>query len=166
MTWRKPSIDSFQTPVRRPSLPERQRRIYWGKKKRHTLQTQMATDQKGEIVAINAGHRGPKADLRRYEETPLPAELADKPRLGDKAYSHQDHPEITRPQKKPRGGELTDAQRLENREISAQRIYVEQAIRRVKGWRSWRDEYRLAIGLFPMVASAVVGLIQFSRIIG
>lgn len=159
-------LDSFETPVRRPSVPERQQRLYSGKKKRHTLKTQIATDQKGEIVALSAGHRGPTADLSLYEETPLPDELADKPRLGDKAYRDQDHPEITTPQKKPRGGDLTDAQRQENREISRARIYVEHGIRRVKGWRIVRDEYRLAIGLFPMIASAVVGLIQFSRIIG
>jgi len=44
-------------------------------------------------------------------------------------------------------------------------VVVEHAIRRVKGWRVVRDEYRLALGLFPMVAAAVVGLVQLSRII-
>ncbi|GBC81626.1 hypothetical protein HRbin10_00738 [bacterium HR10] len=46
-----------------------------------------------------------------------------------------------------------------------QQMVVEHGIRRVKGWRILRDEYRLPLGSFPMVASAVVGLIQFSRII-
>lgn len=159
-------IDSFESPVRRPSLPERQKRVYSGKKKRHTLKTQVATDQDGEILTLEAGHRGPQADIKLYEEAPLPEPIADKPRMGDKGYQSQEHPELTTPHKKPRGGELTEEQKAENKAIARQRIVVEHAIRRVKGFRILRDDYRLALGLFPMIASAVVGLIQFSRIAG
>jgi hypothetical protein len=159
-------LDSFESPVRRPSLQERQKRVYSGKKKRPTLKTQLATDQDGEILTREAGHRGPPADLKLYEEVPLPEPIADKPRMGDKGYHSQDQPELTTPPKKPRGGELTEEQKAENKESARQRIVVEPAIRRVKGFRILRDDYRLALGLFPMIASAVVGLIQFSRIAG
>jgi Helix-turn-helix of DDE superfamily endonuclease/DDE superfamily endonuclease len=77
-------IDSFESPVRRPSVKERQKRVYSGKKKRHTLKTQIATDQDGEILTLEAGHRGPQADLKLYEEAPLPEPIADKLRMGDK----------------------------------------------------------------------------------
>lgn len=158
-------VDSFETPVRRPSDPQRQRRLYSGKKKRHTLKTQLVTDQAGEILTLSAGHRGPKADVKIYEEVPLPEPLATTPRLGDKGYASPNHPELTTPHKKPRGGELTETQRAENKVIARQRIVVEHAIRRVKGFRIMREDYRLAPGLFPMIASAVVGLIQCSRIL-
>jgi DDE superfamily endonuclease/Helix-turn-helix of DDE superfamily endonuclease len=159
-------IDSFESPVRRPSLQARQKYVYSGKKRRHTLKTQIATDQAGEILTVEAGHRGPQADLKLYEEAPLPEPIADKPRIGDKGYYSQEHPELTTPHKKPRGGTLTEEQKAENQEIARQWIVVEHAIRRVKGFRILRDDYRLALGLFPMIASAVVGLIQFSRIAG
>ncbi len=159
-------IDSFESPVRRPSLPERQQRVYSGKKKRHPLKTPLATDQDGAILTVEAGHRGPQADLKLYEEAPLPEPIADKPRRGDKGYHSQEPPELTTPHKKPRGGELTEEQKAGNKESARQRIVVEHAIRRVKGFRILRDDYRLALGLFPMLASAVVGLIQFSRIAG
>lgn len=159
-------VDSFETPVPRPSVPERQRWIYSGKKKRHTLKTQLATDQAGEILTISAGHRGPKADLKLYEHTPLPEPLTDKPRLGDKAYVSSAHPELTTPHKKPKGGQLTEEQVRENKHLSSRRVRVEHAIRRGKGFRILRDDYRLALGLFPMIASVVVGLIQFSRSAG
>jgi hypothetical protein len=158
-------IDSFETPISRPSLQQRQKRVYSGKKKRHTLKTQILTDQRGEILDIDAGHRGPEADVKVYEKSPLPAPIADKPRLGDKGYVGAE-PAITTPHKKPKGGELTAEQKAENKQISSERVKVEHGIRRVKAFRIVRDEYRLALGLFPMVASAVVGLIQFSRIIG
>ena len=38
------------------------------------------------------------------------------------------------------------------------RVHVEHGIRRVKGFRIVRENYRHAIGLFPMVVAAVVGL--------
>src|SRR5262249_27436721 len=89
-TWTPDEVDlgsgeSFETPVRRPRVPARQRRLYSEKKTRHTLKTQLATDQAGEILTISAGHRGPKAELKLYEQTPLPEPLTGKPRLGDKA---------------------------------------------------------------------------------
>jgi hypothetical protein len=62
-------LDSFASPVRRPSLPARQRRGYSGKKKRHTLKTQVVTEAKGEILDIAPGHRGPTADKRLYEQS-------------------------------------------------------------------------------------------------
>ncbi len=158
-------VDSFETPVSRPSLQERQRRIYSGKKKRHTLKTQIISDQDGEVLCIDAGHRGSKADLKLYEEASHVKELEGKPRLADKAYQSKEHPEIRTPHKKPKGGELTLEQKEENKEIARQRIVVEHAIRRIKGWRIVRDQYRLALGLFPMVALAVVGLLQLSRIV-
>lgn len=160
-------IDTFETPMSRPSLDDRQKRAYSGKQKRHTIKTQVITDNQGEILDIEAGHRGPKADLKLYEESQLkeklPAALRDKPLLGDKAYAAQKHPEITTPTKKPKGGELTPEQKESNKEISKQRVRVEHGIRRVKGFRILRDQYRMARGIFPTVASAVVGLIQFSR---
>lgn len=160
-------IDSFETPMSRPSLNDRQKRAYSGKKKQHTIKTQVITDGAGEILDIDAGHRGPKADIKLYEESQLkeklPEALRDKPILGDKAYADQKHPEMTTPTKKPKGSELTPEQQERNREVSKQRVRVEHGIRRVKGFRILRDQYRMARGIFPTVASAVVGLIHFSR---
>ena len=45
------------------------------------------------------------------------------------------------------------------------RVPVEHGVRRVKAWRILRDEYRLAQGLFPLVALATVGLVHLSRIV-
>lgn len=157
-------VDSFETPISRPSLNDRQKRVYSGKKKRHTLKTQILTDQKGEILSISGVYRGPEADIKIYEAEPPPEPIAGKPRMGDKGYSSKDHPEIETPKKKPRGGELSEEEKAENKEISRQRVVVEHGIRRVKGWRIVRDEYRLALGLMPMVMSAVIGIVQFSQI--
>ncbi len=44
--------------------------------------------------------------------------------------------------------------------MASVRVALEHGIRRVKGFRVVREKYRLAMGLFPMVASAVVGLVH------
>jgi len=159
-------IDSFETPIARPSVADRQKRAYSGKKRAHTTKTQSATDGTGEILEIDPGHRGPKADIRIYEESEVHARYPNADKIGDKAYQSQDHPGLISPQKKPKGGELTPEQREANRKIAQQRIYVEHGIRRIKAWHILRQDYRLALGLFPMIAHAVVGLVQLGRIMG
>jgi hypothetical protein len=157
-------IDSFETPVPRPSEPAAQKPRYSGKKKRHTLKTQVVTDAQGEILTIDAGHPGPRADKRIYEQSGVAAQFPQAPKLADLAYLGA--AEVVVPQRKPRGQELTAEQRQANRDLARQRVYVEHGIRRIKGWRILRGEYRLPTGLFPLVASVVVGLVQVNRLCG
>ncbi len=159
-------VDSFESYLPRPSQNERQKRLYSGKKKRHTLKTQIYPDQDGGILSVGKAYRGPKADIKIYEEEPIAALITDKPRMGDKAYGDGKHPEIETPMKKPKGKELSEEQKAENKELSKKRVRVEHGIRRVKGWRIVRDEYRMPLGLFTSVTAAVVGLIQFATIVG
>lgn len=159
-------VDSFETYLPRPSNHERQKRLYSGKKKRPTLKTQIYTDQDGGILAVGKAYRGPKADIKIYEEEPIAELLTEKPRMGDKAYCDKKHPEIETPMKKPKGKELSAEQKAANKEVSRKRVRVEHGIRRVKGWRIVRDEYRMPLGLFPSVTSAVAGLVQFATIVG
>jgi len=156
-------IDSFETQIPRPSNKDRQKRVYSGKKKCHTLKTQVVSDEKGEVLDLSAGHRGTKADKRVYEGSTVAEEFADASKQGDLGYQGTEG--ITVPHKKPRGGKLTDEQVEENRKMASVRVKVEHGIRRVKGFKIMREKYRLAMGLFPMVASAVVGLVHLNRIL-
>lgn len=155
-------IDSFETPIKRSSNNQKQRKKYSGKKKMHTLKSQLLTDERGEIIQIDAGFDGPKSDIEIYRDTKLKTEWRNKPKLGDKAYVGED---ILTPQKKPKGGELSEAEKANNRELSSKRVIVEHAVRRVKGFKILRQDYRLESWLFPKIAETVVGLIQFSRIV-
>lgn len=157
-------IDSFETPVPRPSEPAAQKRRYSGKKKRHTLKTQVVTDAQGEILTIDAGHPGPRADKRVYEQSSVAEQFPAASKQADLAYLGTAG--LVVPQRKPRGKELNAEQRQANRELARKRVYVEHGIRRIKGWRIVRGEYRLPTGLFPLVASVVVGLVQVNRLCG
>lgn len=155
-------IDSFETAIPRPSNKERQKRVYSGKKKRHTLKTQVVSDQRGEVLDVDGGHRGPAADKKIYEASNVKEQFPDAAKQADLGYLGTDGVET--PQRKPRGGALTEAQRAANRQKASVRVHVEHGIRRVKGFKIVRENYRHAMGLFPMVVSAVVGLVHLNRI--
>ncbi len=162
-------VDSFETPLSRPSLPAMQKKFYSGKKKRHTVKTQIITDKRGEVIAIEPGYPGPLPDKTLYEQSAAAGQYPQAARRADLAY--QGVPEMLLPHKKKRGKagekakELTPAQKDENCHAASERVYVEHGVRRVKAWRILRDEFRLGLGLFSLVASATVGLVHLSRIV-
>jgi hypothetical protein len=155
-------VDSFETPIPRPSQDEAQRRLYSGKKKRHTLKSQIVTDASGEILEVTLGERGPMSDKKLYEASGAGQRYPAAKKHGDLGYLGTAGVEV--PHKKPKKGELTPEQKAENRVFSSSRVHVEHGIRRVKAFRVARDEFRLGLGLFPMVISAVVGLAQLNRL--
>ena len=156
-------VDTFETSVPRPSQEPQQKRLYSGKKKRHTIKTQIVTDTTGEILDVDAGHRGPAADKTILGESSVDEQFPKATKQADKGYHGATDVEM--PHRKPKGGELTSEHREENRQMASVRVHVEHGIRRVKAFKIVRENYRLATGLFPMVASAVVGLAQMVRII-
>jgi hypothetical protein len=162
-------VDSFETPISRPSLPDKQRKFYSGKKKRHTIKTQIITDIRGEVLAIEPGHPGPLSDKTLYTGSRAAKEYPRAARRADLGYVGVS--EMLLPHKRKRGKkgqkgpELTPAQKDENQYAARERVPVEHGVRRVKAWRILRDEYRLGTGLFPLVAFATVGLVHLARLV-
>ena len=101
------------------------------------MKSQLITDQAGEIIQINAGFDGPKSDIEIYRETKLKKQWLEKPKPGDKACVGED---IETPRKKPKGGELSEAEKQKNRELSAKRIRVEHGVRKVKTFKILRQD--------------------------
>ncbi|HJY82027.1 MAG TPA: transposase family protein [Candidatus Binatia bacterium] len=157
-------FDRFASPGRRPSRPQRQTRGYAGQKKRHPLNSQGVTDAKGAMLDLDPGQRGPTADKRVDEQRTVEAHSPHARRPGDWAY--QGMVGGSGPPKQPQGGQLTDEQRAEHRQLAALRVHVAHGMRRLTGWRIVRADYRLALGLFPLIASTVVGLVPLVRLVG
>jgi hypothetical protein len=151
-------VDSFETPVPRPSIEPKQRRLYSGKKKDHTLKTEIITKVNGDILDVDAGHRGPTSDKKLHEGSAVASGFPAATVRADLGYQGLAGSQL--PHKKPRGGELSAEQKEENRALSSVRVRVEHSIRRVKAFRVVRDEYRLATGLFSRTCRLVVGLVQ------
>ncbi len=164
-------VDSFETPIPHPSPQagkERDRRFYSGKKRRHTLKTQLTTDAKGEIVHLRPGFAGPTHDKRILEQTlPDIKSLCPNASLqADMAYIGTSGVLVPHRRKncQKTPNVLTDEQKAANRALASVRVHVEHGVRRIKAWRIVRDEFRLGTGFFPGIAHAVVGLVQMSRL--
>jgi hypothetical protein len=157
-------VDSFETPVPRPSVEPKQRHLYSGKKKDHTLKTEVIINMEGDILDVDPGYRGPKSDKKLHEQSEVAEQFPNATVIGDLAYRGLPHSEV--PHKKPRGGELSAEQKEENRAFSSVRVRVEHSIRRIKAFRIIRDEYRLATGLFARSCHCVVGLVQLLSLTG
>src|SRR5882762_3304582 len=125
-------IDSFEQRTQRPK--RRQRAYYSGKKKAHTLKTQVAVDEEsGGIVDVPDSVPGRWADIKLLEKSRL---LKRLPKgvggIGDLGYVGIGalHPvgAGASPRRKPRGKDRPPEDRKYNRAFSRRRIIVEHGI--------------------------------------
>jgi hypothetical protein len=71
-------IDSFEQRVQRPRDKTAADKLYSGKKKTHTLKSQVAVDEDtGRIVDVSESVAGPTADIARLEQSTLMRRLPD-----------------------------------------------------------------------------------------
>jgi hypothetical protein len=133
-------IDSFEQRTQRPK--RRQRAYYSGKKKAHTLKTQVGVDEEsGRFVDVSDSVPGPWADIKLLKKSRLLRRLpAGVGGIGDLGYVGigELHPEGlgASPRRKPRGKERPPEDVRYNRAFSRRRIVVEHAIGRLRRFRA------------------------------
>ncbi len=129
-------VDTFEQRVQRPR--RRQRAYYSGKKKQHTLKSQVAVDEEsGRVVHVAASVPGPRADFRVLRESGLRRLLpAGVGVLGDLAYLGVAawHPAGlgAAPRRKPKGRPRPAEDGPYNRAFARRRVGVEHAIGRLR----------------------------------
>ena len=135
-------VDCIEQPIQRPGTDAVQKEHYSGKKKRHTLKTEITVTAKGRIASVSPSHPGSHHDLTVRRAGP---KLRKGVHLyGDSAYQGHDkeHSNIDFPYKKPKKGELTQEEKEYNRGLSGFRVRVEHAIGRMKRFRVVSDRFR------------------------
>ncbi len=148
-------IDTFEQRVQRPQgYTEEGTRVadgfYSGKKKQHTLKTQVAVDEEtGRFVDMPDSVPGPMADLTVLKNSGLLGRLPpDVGGLGDKAYIGGDKLEpgvvVATPRRKPRGQPRPAEDVAFNTAFARRRIVVEHSIGRVRRFQalSQTDRHR------------------------
>jgi hypothetical protein len=161
-------IDSFEQRVQRPRDRQAADDLYSGKKKQHTLKSQLAVDEDGRIVAVAASVRGPTADITLLEQSGL---LARRPAgvggMGDLGYVGIDklHPEGrgAAPRKKPRGQPRPPEDRAYTTAFSRRRIVVEHSIGPVRRFQSLNQTDRNHRRGHTARVCAVSGLVNRQR---
>jgi len=129
-------VDTFEQRVQRPGDPTEQQQWYSGKKKAHTIKSQIGVEAAtGRSVDVADSVPGPTADITVLKGSALPARLPPGTALmGDSAYQGLDklHPEGYSPRKKPKGQPRPEADRSYNREIARRRTTAEHSIGRLR----------------------------------
>lgn len=151
-------VDSCAQPRERPGEYHEQKRYYSGKKKNHTMKNQLIVLPSGkDIVDVVTGQPGAKSDINIFRERKDNFSREQK-FIGDKAYEGES--QITSPQKKPKGGELTLVEKATNKEISKSRIFVEHLIRLVKIFKVAGEIFRLNCKNYDSAILAICGLVR------
>jgi hypothetical protein len=157
-------IDSFEQKVQRPLDEEERKRYYSGKKKQHTLKSQVAVDEvTGMVVDISDSVPGPTADIHLLTQSGLLPRLPEGVGgMGDLAYTGIDklHPLSAAPRRKPRGKVRPPEDILYNTAFSRRRIIVENSIGRMRRYQSITQADRQHRQLHPARVVAVAGLVN------
>jgi hypothetical protein len=159
-------IDTFEQRVQRSKDRTDADAHYSGKKKQHTLKSQVAVNEEsGEICDLADSVVGPTADISLLKESGLLSRLPDGVGgIGDLAYVgiaelHPQHLGAS-PRRKPRGKERPSEDVCFNRAFSRRRIKVEHTIGRMRRYQSLSQSDRHHRQNHAPRVRAVAGLVN------
>lgn len=134
-------MDVTETPVERPK--RQQKRFYSGKKKRHTLKSQLVIEQKTGLIICTFFGRGQQHDFSLFKNSKVRFHPSTDS-LQDSGYQgiNQYHQNSYTPKKKPQKRELSSLEKDYNRELAKQRIGIEHVNRRLKIFQILAQRYR------------------------
>lgn len=159
-------VDSFEQRVQRPRDQEEADRYYSGKKKQHTLKSQVAIDgETGKIVDISESVCGPTNDLALLKASSLLDRVDPEVGvLGDLAYVGMAplHPagHGYTPRRKPREKPRPPEDIVYNTAFAAERITVEHTIGRLRRYQSLTQLDRHHRQAHSARVRAVAGLVN------
>lgn len=151
-------IDVTEQTTQRPQ--KKQKTYYSGKKKRHTLKTEIQVRTSGEIVRISKPHPGSVHDFEiRKREKPIPMTARV---YADSAYQgiEEIHSQSCIPFKRTKLKKLNSFQRRFNRALSRKRVKVENVICRMKKYKILQDRYRNSRKKYYMKTKIIAGLVN------
>jgi DDE superfamily endonuclease/Helix-turn-helix of DDE superfamily endonuclease len=159
-------IDSFEQKIQRPKDKTKRDAYYSGKKKTHTLKSQVAVDEDtGTIVDVSESVPGPVADLKLLVQSNLLERLPEGiGGLGDSAYQGiaKLHPLCAAPRKKPWGKNKPRPPEdvAYNHVFSRRRIIVENSINRLRRYQCLTQTDRQHRKNHSARVGAVAGLVN------
>jgi len=124
---------------------EVQKDQYSGKKKMHTVKNTIFCDANAQIHYLSATYEGKTHDkkINEQEDIELPTNSQCYQDTGFVGYTPKgEHITIIMPDKKPKGGELSEEQKQRNKEIASIRVRVEHVISGIKRLRIIKDKIR------------------------
>ena len=173
----KAFLDATEQEIPRPGNKAKRRTHYSGKKKRHTVKTQITVNTLGVIMHKAPHARGSRHDysLYNWRHPRLPGEVCLGLDLGYDGVQN-DYPELKvmvpfkrrspgRGKRGVKAKELTCEEKAYNVALSKERAVVEHAISRLKKFRIMAYVFRNRLRHYETVTDIVCGLVNL-RILG
>lgn len=158
--------DATEQQRRRPAR-RIQKKYYSGKKKRHTVKTQITINTKGKILMVSKSYPGRVHDYKIFKQEKTAEKLSrQSSHYVDCGYdgAPDDYPEcsiIIPVKKRPNHRTLTLAERRFNRKHSRIRIIVEHVISRMKKYQVLAQLYRHKIMDYNQRFRNIAALVNF-----
>jgi hypothetical protein len=153
-------VDVTETPIERPK--HRQKQFYSGKKKRHTLKSQLVVDQQSRAIICTAHGKGRRHDFWLWQVSGIRLHPSTQG-LGDKGYQgwKKLHANSHIPKKKLREEQLSKQERRSNRELAQRRVVAEHVNRQLKIFRILSERYRNRRRRFGLRCNLIAALYNY-----
>lgn len=138
-------LDGTERPIQRSQDQEKQKQDYSGKKKRHTRTHLGAVAPDKRILIFTHAYYGKDHDKGILNREQWVEFIPDEVKIqGDKGFEglQNEYVNVEIPHKKPKGGELTEEQKEENRKLASERVVCEHAFAGVKRYGIATNIYR------------------------
>ena len=127
------------------NVQKKQKKFYSGKKKQHTLKSQVIVEQATGKIICTAHGKGSQDDFRIFKNSKV-ALRQDIECLGDKGYQgiHKIHSYSRIPKKKPKGGKLSHEDKKSNQNLAKIRVVGEYVNRKLKVFKIFLNVIAIA----------------------
>ena len=149
-------LDATEQRIQRPKKD--QEKYYSGKKKAHTIKTELRITNRGRIVGVSKSVPGSKHDFRLYkEEVPIPENVTV---LCDSGYRGIEklHSKSILPQRKPYRKSLSSEDKEKNKALARDRVKVEHKFAQMKTNRILKDVFRNPIATYGIKMAIIAGI--------
>jgi hypothetical protein len=155
-------IDATEQPCERPK--RKQTKYYSGKKKRHTLKTEIRVTKEGRIVHVSKTKPGSVHDFALYKSQ-KPLYHKDARAYVDSGYQGLDklHKNTEYPYKKSKHHPLTHEEKEYNQGLSRVRVIVEQTFAKLKTFKILSYPYRNKRKKYNIKFNIIAGIINLKN---
>ncbi len=154
-------LDATEQPIERPK--KGQKPYYSGKKKRHTLKTEIRTTLKGRIIHVSKSRPGSVHDYNLHKQEPP---LHPKSRtFVDSGYQGLGnlHAETELPYKETKTKKLDREEKEYNRALSRIRVTIENILGDIKTFRILADRYRNKRKRYNVKFKIIAGIVNLKN---
>lgn len=153
--------DVTEQAIQRPKRG--QRKAYSGKKKQHTLKTEIVMEEGGRILSVSKAYQGKMHDFRiRKQEKPLPITSIKHADSGYQGWQKLQR-NVLIPFKRSKKHPLTAEQKKHNKMLASFRMKIEHKIREIKIFKIMAEKYRNFQAKHNMRFNIIAGIVNLKH---